>query len=61
MPRKLLEPDEAAKLLGVSTRTLLRYAQAGQLWSTFTVGGHRRYDAADVRRLKAELDAEAKR
>lgn len=58
--RKLIEPEEAAKLLGVSTRTLLRYAQAGRLWSTFTVGGHRRYDRALVLELKAEL-AEADR
>jgi excisionase family DNA binding protein len=61
MARKLIEPDAAAKRLGVSTRTLLRYAQRGELWSTFTVGGHRRYDQADVDRLKAELDDEAKR
>lgn len=60
MRRRLLEPDEAARLLGVSTRTLLRYAQAGRLWSTFTAGGHRRYDRADVDRLKREL-AEAER
>lgn len=55
MTRRLIEPEQAAKLLGVSTRTLLRYAQAGRLWSTFTVGGHRRYDRADVMRLKREL------
>ena len=39
---------EAAKLLGVSTRTLLRWEEKGKITSIRTPGGHRRYDSAKL-------------
>ncbi|NEQ97666.1 MAG: IS607 family transposase [Cyanothece sp. SIO2G6] len=39
---------EAAKLLGVTTKTLYRWEQEGKLVPERTKGGHRRYDVAQV-------------
>lgn len=39
----LLRTAEVARLLQVSTRTVLAWAQAGKLPSVLTPGGHRRY------------------
>ncbi len=43
-----LTPQEAATLLGVTVRTLHRWELDGKIKSTRTVGGHRRYDIADL-------------
>jgi putative resolvase len=43
-----LTPQEAATLLGVTVRTLHRWELDGKIKSTRTVGGHRRYDVADL-------------
>lgn len=56
--KDLITPDEAAELLGVTPKTLARWADDGRLWRTFTAGGQRRYDRDDVKRLKVELEAE---
>lgn len=45
----LLTPREAAGVLGVTTRTLNMYADAGRIRCTRTAGGHRRYFASSVR------------
>lgn len=42
-PNQLLVPSEAASLLGVTTKTLGRWARAGRLEAVVTPGGHRRY------------------
>lgn len=52
-----LAAGAAAKRLGVSVRTLSRYVTAGLLTPTRTGGGHRRFDAEAVDRVKAELAA----
>lgn len=56
---RLLPPSEAARLAGVSTahwRTIA--VQAGALITEYRHGasGHRRYDAAEVRRVRALRD-----
>lgn len=43
-----LTPQEAAILLGVTVRTLHRWELDGKITSTRTLGGHRRYDIADL-------------
>jgi putative resolvase len=43
-----LTPQEAADLLGVTVKTLHRWEADQKIKSTRTVGGHRRYDIADL-------------
>lgn len=47
----LLTPAEVAKMFGVDPKTVTRWAKASKLPAIRTLGGHRRYRAADVRRL----------
>lgn len=56
--RELITPDEAAEMLGVEPRTIARWSDTGELWRTFTRGGHRRYDRAEVAQLAEQLKAE---
>ena len=56
--RELIDPQLAGELLGMSPKSVANYADAGNLWSTRTIGGHRRYDRADVVRLAHELEAD---
>ena len=51
----LITPDEAAELLGVTPKTLARWSDEGRLWRTFTAGGQRRYDQAEVKKLARDL------
>ncbi|KOX23812.1 BldC family transcriptional regulator [Nocardiopsis sp. NRRL B-16309] len=50
----LLTPAEVAALFCVDPKTVTRWARAGKLSSIRTLGGHRRYLAAEVRALLAE-------
>lgn len=50
----LLTPAEVAALFRVDPKTVTRWAKAGKLTSIRTLGGHRRYRAAEVHAL---LDA----
>lgn len=45
----VMSPKDAARILGVSTRTLTTWAKAGKLRYTKTEGGHYRYYADSVR------------
>lgn len=58
MTRALITPDEASELLGVEPRTIARWSDNGRLWRTWTAGGHRRYDLAEVTALADELRQE---
>lgn len=49
----MVKPADAARLLGVSTRTLTRYADAGRIRFTVLPSGHRRYRLADLEALRA--------
>ncbi len=48
----LLPIGEAARRLGVSIETVRRWDKAGHIISTRTVGGQRRFAAAEVERVK---------
>jgi len=54
---ELLTPGEVARMFKVDPKTVTRWANAGKLRHTRTVGisgrGHRRYYAAEVRALLA--------
>lgn len=47
-----LTPAEVAHVFAVDPKTVVRWAKAGKLTSFWTPGGHRRFDAAEVRALK---------
>lgn len=48
---ELLLPDEVARIFRVDPKTVTRWANAGKLSFIRTLGGHRRYIAAEVREL----------
>lgn len=56
---KLLTPGEASALLGTTPKTLVRWSDAGHLPRLRTLGGHRRYAAADIERLVREQERTA--
>lgn len=47
----MLSPEEAARLLGISTRTLARYAREHRIRAVMLPSGHRRYRTADIQAL----------
>lgn len=49
---------QAAELLGVSTDTVRRWADAGRLQTTLRAGGRRYVDGADLARFAIELAGE---
>ena len=55
---RFLLPAEAARMLGVATSTLRRWAEEGKLQSGSTIGGHRRYRESDIKRLAQGLGLE---
>lgn len=48
---ELLTPAEVAAMFRVDPKTVTRWAKAGKLSAIRTLGGHRRYRSAEVRRL----------
>jgi excisionase family DNA binding protein len=50
-----LRTTEVAAILQVSPKTVTRWAKEGKLPFLKTLGGHRRYPAAEIRRLADEL------
>jgi excisionase family DNA binding protein len=54
---ELLTPAEVAALFRVDPKTVTRWAKAGKLTSIRTLGGHRRYRAAEVRALLGDIPA----
>lgn len=50
--RKWYAVSAAADLLGISSRTLLRWSEAGRIETWQTPGGHRRFHARDLARLR---------
>jgi excisionase family DNA binding protein len=54
LPR-YLHPAEVADILHVSPKTVARWAKEGKLPFLKTLGGHRRYPAAEIRQLANEL------
>ncbi len=54
LEQELLTPREVAAIFGVHAKTVTRWAQLGKLASVRTIGGHRRFSAADVHALTAQ-------
>jgi excisionase family DNA binding protein len=54
----LLTPAEVAALFRVDPKTVTRWAKQGRLASIRTLGGHRRYDEAQVRALLGRSEAD---
>ena len=50
-----LRAAEVAAILQVSPKTVSRWAKEGKLPFLKTLGGHRRYPAAEIRQLAEEL------
>lgn len=50
-PRNLMTPGQVAAAMCVDPKTVTRWAKDGKLTSFRTLGGHRRYDAAEVEGL----------
>lgn len=51
-----ITPSEAGRIFGVDPKTITRWAVAGKLPYTRTLGGHRRYKLSDVRALATGED-----
>ena len=53
-----LRVAEVAAILHVSPKTVSRWAKEGKLPFLKTLGGHRRYPAAEIHQLAAELQVQ---
>jgi excisionase family DNA binding protein len=53
-----LRAAEVADILHVSPKTVSRWAKEGRLPFLKTLGGHRRYPAAEIRQLAHELQVQ---
>jgi excisionase family DNA binding protein len=51
MSEKLLTPGEVAELFKVNPKTVTRWARAGKITAIRTLGGHRRFDAEEIRSI----------
>jgi len=54
-PSRYVHTAEVADILHVSPKTVSRWAKEGKLPFLKTLGGHRRYPAAEIRQLAEEL------
>ena len=48
---ELLTPSEVAEMFRVNPKTVTRWARAGRISAVRTLGGHRRFRAAEIRQL----------
>jgi excisionase family DNA binding protein len=55
-PDELLTPAEVAQMFRVNPKTVTRWARAGKISAIRTLGGHRRFRAAEVRKLLEEVE-----
>lgn len=55
--RRLMTPAEVAKAFRVDPKTVSRWAVSGKLTTIRTLGGHRRYLAAEVEQLLREAES----
>lgn len=54
---KMLTVSQAAHVLGVHPNTLRKWDRLGQLKSGRLPSGHRRYPAAEIERIKSEIES----
>lgn len=50
-----LAPGQVARILGVSPKTVNRWANDGRIPCAITLGGHRRFRAEDVRAVAVSM------
>ena len=55
-PDPLLTPAEVAALFRVNPKTVTRWARAGKITAIRTLGGHRRFRAAEIRRFLEQVE-----
>jgi excisionase family DNA binding protein len=55
---RYLHTAEVADILHVSPKTVSRWAKEGKLPFLKTLGGHRRYPAAEIRKLADDLQGQ---
>ena len=53
---KLLTPSEVAAMFRVNPKTVTRWARAGRINAIRTLGGHRRFRAAEVIAALADME-----
>ena len=56
--QELLTPAEVARLFAVEPKTVTRWARDGKLSSVRTLGGHRRFPADQIRRIREQSTTE---
>ena len=54
-----LSPGQAARMLGVSPKTVNRWANEGRIPCAVTLGGHRRFRADVIRAVAASMGVDA--
>jgi excisionase family DNA binding protein len=52
----LLTPSEVAAMFRVNPKTVTRWARAGKISAIRTLGGHRRFRAAEIRRFLDQVE-----
>lgn len=55
-----LAPGQAARILGVSPKTVVRWANDGRIPCLVTLGGHRRFRADVIAAVAASMGAQAR-
>ena len=53
-----LTPGQVARLLGVSPKTVYRWATAGRIPCIVTLGGHRRFRVDDIAAVASSMGVE---
>lgn len=51
-------PAQAARMLGVSSKTVARWAAAGRIRCAVTLGGHRRFRVEDIVAIAGSMELE---
>ncbi len=52
----LLTPSEVAAMFRVNPKTVTRWARAGKISAIRTLGGHRRFRAAEIRQFLEQIE-----
>ena len=53
---ELLTPSEVAAMFRVNPKTVTRWARAGKISAIRTLGGHRRFRAAEIRKFLEQVE-----